>query len=124
MEHQYSRLAAIPNQTYLRNLADYRCRQVAGFDSVSGQNKMNIDPLSVALVEIAETKNLLDGLITSSESFDYVKAKNVLKALNRKLRDLGKLQTKYERLLGSRGPNTCEIGFKANPAATAQISQP
>ncbi len=83
---------------------------------------MNIDPLSLALIEIAETRNLLERLITSSESFDYVKAKDTLKKLNRKLRDLDKLQTKYHRLLRSRRGNICVIDFKPSTAATAQSS--
>ena len=85
---------------------------------------MNVDPLSLALVEIAETKNLLEGLITSSESFDYVKAKNALKKLNRKLRDLGKLQSKYQNILRSRTGNICVIDFKAGTNTATQNSQP
>jgi len=85
---------------------------------------MNADPLSTALAEIAETKNLLERLITSSESFDYVKAKSALTKLNRKLRDLGKLQSKYQRLLRSRSRNICVIDFKASTTAAARSSQP
>ena len=39
---------------------------------------MNADPLSTALAEIAETKHLLERLIISSESFDYLEAKSAL----------------------------------------------
>ena len=81
---------------------------------------MNADPLSTALAEIAETKHLLERLIISSESFDYVEAKSALAKLNRKLRDLGKLQRKYQRLLRSRNGNIRVIDFKAGPAAAAQ----
>jgi len=91
---------------------------------------MNMDPLSLALTEIAETKHLLEQLITSSESFDYVKAKSALTQLNRKLRALGKLQSKYQRLLRpgtGGGPtergNICVIDFKATSAAAARGSQ-
>ena len=92
---------------------------------------MNIDPLSTALTEIAETKHLLEQLITSSESFDYVKAKSVLTELNRKVRALGKLQSKYQRSLGlgtgpgqAEGGNICVVDFKVSSAAGAQSSQP
>ena len=85
---------------------------------------MNADPLSTALAEIAETKHLLERLIVSSESFDYVEAKSALTKLNRKLRDLGKLQNRYQRLLRSRNGNICVIDFKASTAATAQSLQP
>ena len=96
---------------------------------------MNVDPLSTALTEIAETKHLLEQLITSSESFDYVKAKSVLTELNRKVRALGKLQSKYQRWLrpgtgrglAERG-NICVVDFKASfkgsTAAGAGSSQP
>jgi hypothetical protein len=53
---------------------------------------MSGDPLDIAIKEISETKNLLAALITSSESFDYPTAKKSLVLLQRKLRELGKLQ--------------------------------
>jgi len=81
---------------------------------------MNADPLSTALAEIAETKHLLERLIISSESFDYVEAKSALAKLKRKIRDLGKLQNKYQRLLRSRNGNICVIDFKDGTAAAAQ----
>lgn len=54
---------------------------------------MNHDPVEVALQHVSETKHLLDALITSSESFDYQKAKLALKLLEKKSRELGKLRT-------------------------------
>jgi uncharacterized membrane-anchored protein YhcB (DUF1043 family) len=54
---------------------------------------MNCNPVDVALKHVNETKQLLDTLITSSESFDYHKAKLALKALQEKSRELGKLRT-------------------------------
>ena len=54
---------------------------------------MNRHPVDVALQHVSETKHLLDALITSSESFDYRKAKLALKALQEKSRELGKLRT-------------------------------
>ena len=45
------------------------------------------DPLSIALKEIVEAKEILESLITSSESFDYLKAKAAIGELNRKIRE-------------------------------------
>jgi hypothetical protein len=55
---------------------------------------MNCNPVDVALRHVNETRHLLDALITSSESFDYQKAKLTLRALQEKSRELGKLQAK------------------------------
>jgi hypothetical protein len=54
----------------------------------------SIDPLAIALKEIAETRRLLANLITSSESFDYHAAKLALGELEKKQRTLAKLQAK------------------------------
>ena len=51
---------------------------------------MHCNPVDLALKHVSETKHLLDALITSSESFDYHKAKLALKALQEKARELGK----------------------------------
>lgn len=53
---------------------------------------MNCNPVDVALQHVSETKHLLDTLITSSESFDYPKAKQALKALQKKSRELAKIR--------------------------------
>ena len=55
------------------------------------QQHMN-DPLAVALQHLTETRRILETLITSSETFDYPKAKVALRELNRKVRDLAKLE--------------------------------
>ena len=57
---------------------------------------MNPDPLSLALQEITETRRLLETLITSSESFDYPKAKVALEQLTRKVRDLRKHEARLQ----------------------------
>ncbi|HMJ64076.1 MAG TPA: hypothetical protein VK615_01905 [Candidatus Binatia bacterium] len=57
---------------------------------------MNPDPLSLALQEITETRRLLETLITSSESFDYPKAKMALEQLTRKVRDLRKREAQLQ----------------------------
>ena len=75
---------------------------------------MSNDPVEVALREITEARNLLEGLITSSESFDYLQAKVVLKKLNRKIRELGRYQARYEGFQKRRMPNIFVVDFK-NP---------
>ena len=80
---------------------------------------MNMDPLSTALKEIIETKDLVESLLTSSESFDYLKAKEALKELNRKVRDLAKARARFESLQRSSQPNIYVVDFKApEPAPT------
>jgi hypothetical protein len=53
---------------------------------------MNRHPIDLALHHVSETQHLLDALITSSESFDYRKAKLALKVLQKKSRELAKLR--------------------------------
>jgi len=57
---------------------------------------MNRNPVDIALQHVSETKHLLDALITSSESFDYQKAKSALKALEKKSRELRKLRAELQ----------------------------
>ena len=72
---------------------------------------MNNDPMTLALREIAETRGLLETLITSSESFDYPQAKIALTKLNRKVRDLARLQAKLQEKQRSRFPDICMPDF-------------
>ncbi|MDB6030076.1 MAG: hypothetical protein JWM16_414 [Verrucomicrobiales bacterium] len=72
---------------------------------------MNTDPLTLALREIAETRGLLENLITSSESFDYPQAKLALTKLNRKVRDLARVQTKLQAQHRARFPDICMPDF-------------
>jgi hypothetical protein len=72
---------------------------------------MNLDPLSIALQEITETRRLLETLITSSESFDYPKAKIALRQLNRKVRDLRKHEVVLQDQLQSLYPNVHILDF-------------
>ena len=53
---------------------------------------MNGNPIDLALQHISETRHLLDALLTSSEQFDYPKAKVALLALHKKSRELTRLQ--------------------------------
>ena len=81
---------------------------------------MNIDPLSTALKEITETQSLLEGLIQSSERFDYPKAKTALRRLNRKVHLLGKVRAEFEARLKARTPNIHILDFRgrSRPAAS------
>jgi hypothetical protein len=83
---------------------------------------MITDPLGTALKQITETKDLLEALITSSESFDYPQARVALKKLNRKVRELGKLQTKFQRTHDSNQPNIFVLDFKAGTRLDARNS--
>ena len=81
---------------------------------------MNPDPLSVALREVTDCKRLLETLITSSETFDYPKAKVALKQINRKVRELGKLQTQWQEQLKRSQPAIHVLDF-SKAEAQAQL---
>jgi len=83
---------------------------------------LKTDPLSTALKEIIATRDILETLITGSESFDYFQAKAALKELNRKARNLARLRSKFEALQSSRQPNICVVDFK--PALHAPDATP
>lgn len=68
---------------------------------------MNPEPVIVAFREVAETRHLLETLITSSESFDYFRAKAVLLQLREKVRVLAALQA--------------ELSSHASPSASGCI---
>jgi hypothetical protein len=61
---------------------------------------MTPDPIELALREIADTKHLLEALITSSEAFDYPSAKVALGTLRKKVRTLGRLQAELSAQRG------------------------
>jgi hypothetical protein len=67
---------------------------------------MNSDPLDLAIREVTDAKRLLDALITSSESFDYPRAKATLEELRLKVRVLGRVQAE---LAAGRGPASARI---------------
>jgi len=81
---------------------------------------MNNDPLGLALQEITETKMLLELLITSSESFDYLEARVALKKLNQKVRHLGRMQAKMTADVALSSPNICVVDFKSGKPAEAR----
>lgn len=74
---------------------------------------MKSDPLTTALRSVAETKHLVEALIFSSESFDYPKAKKTLNLLERKVKELGRLQAEMESLAHMREPNIQVVNFRA-----------
>ena len=79
---------------------------------------MNANFLALAVREIAEATDVLQGLIVSSEKFDYPKAKAALKTLRQKIRTLEKLQTGLESEQGPPPkdiPNICILDFHASP---------
>jgi hypothetical protein len=51
-----------------------------------------MDPLVIALQNIVQTRKLVEELVTSSESFDYRKAKAAIKSLQQMSRSLSKAQ--------------------------------
>lgn len=71
-----------------------------------------MDHLDLAIRKISETRSLLALVITSSESFDYVKAKSALQELQSKLRELGRVQAKLEEQ--NREPREDVIPFQLN----------
>ena len=81
---------------------------------------MKSDPLTTALRSVAETKHLVEALIFSSESFDYPKAKKTVKLLDRKVKELSRLQNEMEALVQIRQPNIQVVNFRAAPQQAAQ----
>jgi len=85
---------------------------------------MNPDPLSVALREVTDCKRLLETLITSSETFDYPKAKVALRQINLKVRELGKLQTQLQEDLKRSQPAIHVLDFSAIPEQSGPRRSP
>jgi hypothetical protein len=63
-----------------------------------------MDPLAVALQHILETRKLVEELVTSSESFDYRKAKAAIKSLQQMSRSLSKARAELSRQTPPRRP--------------------
>jgi hypothetical protein len=81
---------------------------------------MKIDPLTTALKQVTETHQILESLITSSESFDYPRAKGALRKLTLKMRELSRLREEFAALLAARTPNIQVVQFRPdedNPSA-------
>jgi hypothetical protein len=89
--------------------------------SLSGKSlAMNGNPIDLALQHISETKHLLDGLLTSSEQFDYPKAKVALQALHRKARELSKVRAELESLSTVHAPANVVMLSSHLPASRAR----
>ena len=81
---------------------------------------MKSDPLTAALRSVAETKHLVEALILSSESFDYPRAKKTVRLLERKVKELGRLQAEMEAFAHAREPNIQVVNFRASAQCAAQ----
>lgn len=77
--------------------------------------RMNNQPLAVALREIVETRKLVEGIVISSENFDYMKAKRAIATLERKIKRLGRLQAQLQeghRLPLAKAKNIIAVDFQ------------
>jgi hypothetical protein len=83
-----------------------------------------MDPLAIALKEIAETQSLLQSLLKSSESFDYPQAKLVLKELNRKMRFLARTRIQFEEAHKARQPEIHFLDFTAPVGDPTDLRSP
>ena len=81
---------------------------------------MNIDVLTMALREIAETRALLECVILSSEKFDYQKAKLALASLDKKVRDLSKIQSRLQEIHRERDPMLVMPDFRRTARSSKQ----
>lgn len=63
---------------------------------ISTLNQPFLEPLDLAIRKISETRHLLALVVTSSENFDYPKAKSALADLELKIRELARIQSKLE----------------------------
>ena len=60
------------------------------------------DPTTIALRRLIEARRILEEIVTSSESFDYHKAKLGLKQLQRMIRELSKEEARLQSSLPPR----------------------
>jgi hypothetical protein len=75
------------------------------------------DPIELALREIAETKDLLEALTTSSEFFNYAGAKAAIELLQNKVRRLGIVQTELSARRAAQARRILEFQPNTLPAA-------
>jgi len=76
-----------------------------------GREPMQANPLEVAIRELTDTQRLLEAVITSAESFDYIRAKGTVEELRLKVKVLGRMQAE---LRAAATPPECIIPFPAN----------
>jgi hypothetical protein len=72
----------------------------------------NSSPLDLAIKHVAETRHLLETLVLSSESFDYPRAKIAVKELQKKSRELAKLQAELSDEKKSSATNVTFVPFR------------
>ncbi len=77
---------------------------------------MNSDPIDIALRNISETRQMLERLITSSETFDYIQAKAALGDLQKKVKNLTQLQNELTTRR-AKAPNIHVVEFRPADAA-------
>ncbi len=82
---------------------------------------MNRPPLDLALQHISETRHLLQTLLTSSEQFDYQKAKLALQALHKKARELAKVQAELNAASMTVPPNVIMLPAPMGPRPTVRL---
>jgi hypothetical protein len=70
-----------------------------------------------ALEMLSEARRILEDVVTSSESFDYPKAKNGIKRLNRMIRDLAREEARLRNSTEETEGNTRSkvVTFPINP---------
>lgn len=71
---------------------------------------MESDPISIALRHLSESRAVLETLIISSERFDYRRAKSALTLLDKKVKELAKVQSTFQSRIPS-SPNLRVVDF-------------
>ncbi len=81
------------------------------------------EPLELAIREIGETRHLLEDVIVSSERFNYIRAKKALQELERKLRRLERIQSRFETKRLGFIPNLRIVDFSKSSQPREQSDQ-
>lgn len=68
-------------------------------------------PIEVALRHLQSTHRALEGLISHSESFNYLEAKKALKQLQKEIQSLCRTKEALERVSGTQQNNIRVIDF-------------
>jgi hypothetical protein len=73
----------------------------------------SLDPLEVALLHLRASHRSLEGLITSSESFNYFQAKTALIQLQKDIQAVSQTKAAFEQLKRLRHDNIRVVDFSA-----------
>ncbi len=65
------------------------------------------ETIQMALRSISETRRILEEVVTSSESFDYIRARQGLKQLQKMIRQLGREETRLRTSVSHQTPGGC-----------------